>query len=95
MRHGRMAGAYDDALRLFFDEYEKKSGDKGLRGLAAFFYAFRGVVVANPLFYPDVSNDVRSKIFAFIHGVLMRDEFEPSSVNGYIASGLEYRERFL
>jgi len=94
VRHGKMAGAYDEAFRLFFDEYIAKTRDRGLPGVAALYYAFRGVVIANPLFYPDVTDDVRGKIFAFIHGVLMRDEFDPARVNKYIAAGLKYRERF-
>jgi aminoglycoside phosphotransferase family enzyme len=94
MSHGKLAGAYDEALRLFFGEYAAKTGDRGLLGVAALYYAFRGVVVANPLFYPQVSDEVRGKIFAFIHGALMRDEFEPSLVNKYIAAGMKYRERF-
>lgn len=94
MNHGKLAGAYDEALRLFFDEYVAKTGDRGLRGVVAIYYAFRGVVVANPLFYPEVTDEVRGKIFALIHGVLMRDEFDPSRVNRYIAAGMKYRERF-
>ncbi len=94
LNYGKLAGAYDEAIRLFFDEYAAKTGDCGLPGVVALYYAFRGVVVANPLFYPDVADDVRGKIFAFIHGVLMRDEFDPSNINRYIAAGLKYRERF-
>ncbi len=95
MRHGRMAGAYGEAIRLFYREYIKASGDKGIKRVVAPFYAFRGVVVANPLFYPDVSKEGREMIFGFVHGVLRAREFSPSRVDEYIKAGLKYRKRFI
>jgi len=49
------------------------------------FYAFRGVVVANPLFYPDVTLEKREMIFRFIRNVLDSERFEPAKVNDYLA----------
>jgi len=40
--------------------------------------------VANPLFYPDVTQEVRAKIFKFVRNVLSIDKFEVSRVNEYI-----------
>ena len=94
IRHGKIAGAYDEALALFYEEYIGLTGDGAVRDVAALFYAFRGVVVANPLFYPDVSVDVRKKVFGFIHGVLRADSFDPAKVNNYIKAGSRYRKRF-
>ena len=95
MRHGRMQGAYDEAIRLFYDEYVKASGDGEIAGVVAPFYAFRGVVVANPLFYPETEWSVRERLFGFVHGVLKAREFMPSRVNSYIQNGLKYRKRFI
>ena len=94
INYGKMDGAYDSAFRLFYTEYIQCSGDKGIAGVVAPFYAFRGVVVANPLFYPAVSNAVREKLFGFVHGVLGAGSFEPSRVNEYISAGLRHRKRF-
>lgn len=94
MRHGKMTGAYEEAMMLFYDEYISMSGDHGILGMTGLFYAFRGVVVANPLFYPDVEDGVRKKIFGFIHGVLGSTSFDPAGVNGYIRAGTDYRRRF-
>lgn len=82
--NGAVEGPYMEALRLFFDDYEGMSGDRQLYEVAAPFFAFRGAVVANPLFYPDVSDDVRRKIFNFVRNVLSADRFEVARVNEYI-----------
>ncbi|HLB25583.1 MAG TPA: phosphotransferase [Nitrospirota bacterium] len=95
MAHGEMAGAYDEAIRLFYGDYLSATGDEEALSAAAPFYAFRGAVVANPLFYPDVSREVREKIFSFIHGALSADRFDPAGVNDCIRSGGRRRKRFI
>ncbi len=52
--------------------------------LVAPFYAFRGAVVANPVFYPDVSDQNRRRIINFVNAVLDDDEFVIDKVNEYI-----------
>lgn len=84
IHHGSVRGAYREGLALFFEEYGRASRDKELFEVLAPFFAFRGVVVANPVFYPDISRDVRSKIFAFIRNVLESERFEIHKVNDYI-----------
>ena len=93
--HGRMGGAYSEALELFYDEYLKATGDTDILEVTAPFYAFRGAVVANPLFYPDVTDEARGKIFAFVHGMLKAERFDPGKVNDYIKAGAKYRKKFL
>jgi hypothetical protein len=48
------------------------------------FYAFRGAVVANPVFYPQLTDEKRKMIFRFIHNVLDSKKFEPEKVNEYL-----------
>jgi len=84
--HGRLDGAYLKAIRLFFDEYIRKTLDHELYETAAPFYAFRGAVVANPVFYPAVSPENRKKLFNFVRGVLKDDSFSIERVNEYIKS---------
>jgi len=81
---GKVKGPYLEALRLFYKEYIEKTGDKELLKVAAPFYAFRGAVVANPAFYPDVTPAKRRKIFNFVHNVLRARSFNPDKVNEYI-----------
>jgi hypothetical protein len=85
MYHGEIKGAYLEGLNLFFEEYVKLTKDKELFEVLAPFFAFRGAVVANPVFYPDLSVDGRNKIFRLVKRVLSAERFEPGKVNYYIA----------
>ncbi len=81
--HQEIRGAYLDALNLFYEEYIKQTNDHELFEVLAPFYAFRGVVVANPVFYPDVKSETRHKIFNLIMNILMRDKFNILMINEY------------
>lgn len=85
MYHGEVKGAYLEGLNLFFQEYVRQTSDYELFEVIAPFFAFRGAVVANPLFYPDLNKDGRNKIFRFVKRVLSAERFEPGKVNYYIA----------
>ncbi|MBZ0156845.1 MAG: aminoglycoside phosphotransferase family protein [Alphaproteobacteria bacterium] len=84
IRHGHITGPYYEGLALFFEEYGTLSGDEELYEVLAPFFAFRGVVVANPVFYPDISEETRAKLFSFVRNVLAADRFEVEKVNAYI-----------
>jgi hypothetical protein len=94
MEYGTMKAAYREALEYFFDEYIRATGDRQVLSVLGPFFAFRGAVVANPLFYPDVSSQVRSRIFGFVHGILKSEVFDPAKVDEYMDYGIEYRKRF-
>jgi hypothetical protein len=51
--------------------------------IVAPFLAFRGLVIASPLWYPTLSDTVRGRIFAFILAVLDSESFDPAQVNAY------------
>jgi len=73
-------GPYLEGLKLFFNEYVRLSGDKDIYKMVAPFFAFRGAVVANPVFYPELTPKQRRLIFKFIHSVLDADRFNPESL---------------
>lgn len=83
IRWGRLKGPFELLFRLFWDTYVEVSGDKEVTATAAPFFAFRGLVVASPVWYPALSLDVRRKIFRFIEQVLDVPRFEPERVNEY------------
>ncbi len=82
--HGDVRGPYLEGLNLFFDAYVRASGDAMLAGVTAPFFAFRGAVVANPVFYPDVTHGQRKLIFRFVHNVLDDDRFHIGRINDYL-----------
>ncbi len=84
--HGIVKGPYLEALKLFYKDYVEQSGDKEIFSVVQLFYAFRGVVVANPVFYPDLTSRQRKIIFRFISNVLDSETFEPEEVNRYLGN---------
>jgi hypothetical protein len=81
---GDVGGAYGEGLQFFLEEYVRGAGDGEIYGVVAPFFAFRAAVVANPLFYPDLSADARGKIFRFARAVLSAERFETERVNEYL-----------
>lgn len=82
--HSDIRGAYLEGLYLFFDDYIKASGDAEITEVVAPFFAFRGAVVANPVFYPELTLEQRKLIFRFVHNVLDDDRFELQKINDYL-----------
>ncbi len=80
---GKLKGPFEVLFRLFWDTYVETSGDKEVTETAAPFFAFRGLVVASPLWYPKLSMDIRRSLFRFIENVLDSPRFEPGRVNEY------------
>ena len=84
-QYGTVKGPYLEGLRLFYDHYVRQSGDHEIYSIVQLFYAFRGVVVANPVFYPELPQRQRDLIFRFIHNVLDSERFDPERANEYFA----------
>ncbi|MEW6571422.1 MAG: phosphotransferase [Nitrospirota bacterium] len=81
---GSVRGPYLEGLEMFFKRYVTLTGDDELYRVVAPFYAFRGAVVANPIFYPDLTPEQRKLIFRFVNNVLDNDRFRLEKVNGYL-----------
>lgn len=84
--HDSVKGAYLEGLRLFFERYVKLTGDEEIYSVVAPFYAFRGAVVANPVFYPELTLEQRRLIFRFVINILDEDRFDIQRINDYIIS---------
>lgn len=84
-RSGRLEGGFERLWRRFWTRYLERSGDAELLEVVAPFLAFRGLVMANPLWYPALQADVRGKIFNFIVNVLGEPRFDPARANEYCA----------
>ena len=53
--------------------------------MAAPFFAFRALVMANPLWYPALSKEIREKMLRFVTRVLEEPRFDPARANEYCA----------
>ena len=82
-RSGRLDGNLESLFRRFWERYLEKSHDIEMLQVVAPFFAFRGLVMAHPTWYPNLTADVRQKLFNFVHAVLNVDIFNPDEVNQY------------
>jgi hypothetical protein len=82
-RSGRLEGPFERLFLRFWDRYLEKSGDREVLRIVAPFFAFRGLVIASPLWYPTLSDAVRKAIFSFVLAVLESESFDPTRVNAY------------
>ncbi len=85
-RWGRLQGPFEVLFRRFWEDYMDASGDRAVTECAAPFFAFRGLVIASPLWYPKLSISTRRSLFNFIQNVLSADRFEPADVHRYYTS---------
>jgi hypothetical protein len=82
-RSERLEGSFEILFRRFWERYLEGSGDREMLGVVAPFFAFRGLVMASPIWYPSLTDTVRRRLLAFILAVLGADTFDPALVNTY------------
>lgn len=75
---------FKELLERFFEYYLSETGDTEILKVIQPFYCFRGLVVAHPLYYPEMEDWKRRSILNFIHNVLSVDEFDPMKVGEYV-----------
>jgi len=62
----------------FWETYLEESGDRGVLDVAAPFFAWRGLVLSNPRWYPSLSAEARDRLLTFVERVLAAERFELS-----------------
>lgn len=70
--------AFSVLWHRFWERYLDLSGDSGLLDVAAPFLAWRGLVLASPLWYPELADGARGRLLTFIETVLEADRFSPT-----------------
>jgi aminoglycoside phosphotransferase (APT) family kinase protein len=75
-RSGRLEGAFEKLWRRFWERYLERSGDAQLLEVAAPFIAFRGLVMANPLWYPALDAKLRRRLLDFVLETLSQERFD-------------------
>jgi hypothetical protein len=81
---GSFAGPFADLFRIFLDAYLEQRDDPGLFEVIQPFFAFRVLVIANPKFYPDETNETRQRLVGFGFSVLKTAKFEPEKIPEYL-----------
>ena len=83
-RCGHLAGDLRELWLRFWGRYLERTDDRELLEVAAPFFAFRGLVMASPIWYPVLAPKVRETLRRFIENVLGAERFEPERVDGYL-----------
>lgn len=83
-QHRALAGPFRRLYELFWDRYQEQTQDDELLTLVQPFYAWRALVLASPVWYPDLHDQVRDALLSFIERVLQTDRFEPALVDDYL-----------
>ena len=84
-KDGRLDGGFKKVYDRFMDHYLAETEDWEILKVIQLFYAFRGLVVASPVWYPNLELDTRIKLFNFIRNILSEDEFDYRDVNSYFS----------
>ena len=82
-RSERLEGAFETVFLRFWERYLEKTGDREMLQVVAPFFAFRALVMASPVWYPNLAEAVRLKLLTFIFRVLDEQIFDPTRVNKY------------
>ena len=82
-RSGRLEGPFEALFMRFWERYLAATGDREMLQVSAPFFAFRGLVMASPLWYPTLTNMIRQRLITFITSLLNADSFDPTQVNRY------------
>jgi hypothetical protein len=81
---GEMTGPFKRLFLLFWRSYLDKTGDKEILKVVQPFYAWRSLVLASPLWYPQLSTKVRKQILRFAARVLDAESFDFENVEFYL-----------
>lgn len=84
MKYGKLKGPFEELYYLFFNNYLEKTGDEEILEVLQPFYAWRGLVIASPIWYPNLNAEIRIKLFNFIENVLNTETFDIKEVNSYL-----------
>lgn len=85
-RHGNLQGPLRTLFERFWERYLARSRDFEILRVVPPFFAFRGLVMASPVWYPGLSDKDRRALLAFICAVLRVDQFDPLEVNNYCST---------
>jgi len=81
---GSFNGPFQILFDTFWNSYMKATGDTEMNQVIQPFLAWRGLVIANPIWYPALSQKQRLTIFRFIQNILSTTIFKFEDVNDYL-----------
>lgn len=81
--HKEIREPFSSLFNLFISNYLEKTGDNEILTVCPPFFVWRALVVASPIWYPNLDPMVRRKLFNFISRVLEIEAFDYQKVDEY------------
>jgi len=85
-KYGELRGVFERLFRLFWENYLRNTSDSEILEVIQPFYAWRGLVVASPVWYPRLRKGIRIKLLNFVKNVLCDEKFDLDHVNSYLVN---------
>jgi hypothetical protein len=85
-KYGELTGVFERLFKLFWANYLQKTNDTEILEVIQPFYAWRGLVVASPIWYPNLNKNIRVKLLNFVKNVLNFETFDLNRINTYLGS---------
>lgn len=83
-KYGKLKEEFKQLFDVFMKNYLEKTQDEELLEVIQPFYAWRGLVIASPVWYPNLPETTRKKLFNFVINILESKKFNLRSVNRYL-----------
>jgi hypothetical protein len=85
-RSGKFQGPFQRLHDAFWEAYFDARSDPEMTAVIQPWFAWRALVLASPVWYPDIEEDVRVKLLTFAQRVLVEDVYEPGRINEYLGA---------
>ena len=80
-KHGSLHSTFERVFLKFWEKYLSASDDTEILQTVQPFYAWRSLVLANPMWYPRLPIPIREQLFRFISNMLSETSFHPERIN--------------
>jgi len=78
--YGEFRNPFRRLFEIFWENYLDKTGDEEILTVIQPYYAWRGLVIASPIWYPNLTKETRIKIFNFIKNMLEVEKVDVKSI---------------
>lgn len=83
-RWGSLEGPFRELHDRFWEHYLARHPDEELLAVIQPWFCWRALVVASPVWYPNLEEGVRVKLLTFARRVMAEERFDYRRVNGYL-----------
>jgi aminoglycoside phosphotransferase (APT) family kinase protein len=81
LARSRFDGPLRELWHAFWRTYLAVSGDQDILAIVPPFFAWRALVLASPVWYPNVSEELRDELLRFVERLLGGESFQPDDVD--------------